>query len=135
MNDPYHPTVRNQGGFTLIEIIAVLVILSTLAAIAVPKFINLDTNAKDLAIDSGISELNGRESLVWADIKISTSGWLSDAQVFAAVDYDLGSDYNWTVPPSAGSPGSGTLRFQDSAPVELERSESRYNSPSKWTRK
>jgi prepilin-type N-terminal cleavage/methylation domain-containing protein len=135
MNAPNHRTAPNQGGFTLIEIIAVLILLSTIAAIVVPKFIDLDANAKVMAIESGISELNGRENLVWTDIKMSNSGWLSDAQVFAAMDYDLGSDYDWSAPPTVGSPGSGTLRFQDSTPVELERSESRYDSPSKWTRK
>ncbi len=65
--------IFDSRGFTLIEIIAVLVLLGMLAALAIPKFINLDQNAKDRAIDSGISELNGRESLVWADAKVSVA--------------------------------------------------------------
>jgi prepilin-type N-terminal cleavage/methylation domain-containing protein len=76
--------IFNPRGFTLIEIIAVLIILSTLAAMAIPRFINLDANAKDRAIDSGISEINGRESLVWADIKVSPAGWSDDATLFTA---------------------------------------------------
>ena len=135
MNGFQHRFRHNQGGFTLIEIIAVLIIVSTLAAIAVPKFIGLDDNAKDHAIDSGISELNGRESLVWANIKVSSVGWLSDAQVFGAVSYNLGFDYDWTLGPNAGGGGGGTLRFQLTKAVELERSESGYSSPAKWSRK
>jgi prepilin-type N-terminal cleavage/methylation domain-containing protein len=125
----------NRNGFTLIEIIAVLIIISTLAAIAVPKFIDLDANAKDHAIDSGISELNGRESLVWADFKVSPTGFLSDAQVFTAMNYDLGANYGWTVPPTNGVGGGGTLQFAGTREIELERSEATTETPSKWSRK
>lgn len=125
----------NRKGFTLIEIIAVLIIMSTLAAIAVPKFIDLDSNAKDHAIDSGISELNGRESLTWANIKVSPTGFLSDAQVFSAMNYNLGSDYGWTVAPTNGAGGEGTLEFANTKEIELVRSESTTDSPSKWARK
>jgi prepilin-type N-terminal cleavage/methylation domain-containing protein len=125
----------DPGGFTLIEIIAVLVIISILAVIAVPKFINLDANAKDHAIDSGISELNGRESLVWADIKISPEGFLSDAQVHTAVNYDLGSDYDWVDGPRGGDTGGGILRFQRSRSMELVRTRAEFDHPSKWSRR
>ena len=56
-------------------IIAVLIILGILAAVAVPRYIDLEQNAKERAIDAAISELNGRESLVWADVKISQTGY------------------------------------------------------------
>lgn len=125
---------RNHNGFTLIEIIAVLIILSLLAAIAVPKFIDLDSNARDLALDSGISELNGRESLTWADIKVSPIEFVSDAQVFSAMNYDLGADYDWTGAPTSGAGGGGTLQFSNTKEIQLVRSEATTDSPSRWSR-
>lgn len=48
--------VRSQKGFTLIEIISVLVLLGILAAVAVPKFINLQQDAKNKAASAAVSE-------------------------------------------------------------------------------
>ncbi|MEO5359141.1 MAG: type II secretion system GspH family protein [Nitrospirota bacterium] len=47
--------LRGQEGFTLIEIIAVLVVLGVLAAIALPKYQNLDQDAKAKACQGAIS--------------------------------------------------------------------------------
>ena len=48
--------LRNQKGFTLIEIIAVLIILGILAAVAVPKFMNLTADAKTKALNGALAE-------------------------------------------------------------------------------
>jgi len=122
--------LKKDEGFTLIEIIAILIILAILAAVAIPRYVDLTANAENRAIDAGVSELNGRESLTWANIKISTGGWVDDATTFAAVSTDLGADYTWSV---AAAVGGGTLDF-GSQSVALTRTASTNLSPGRWSR-
>ncbi len=55
-----HEQRKGQKGFTLIEIIAVLVILGVLAAVAVPKYFELQENARQSAVDAAAAELQAR---------------------------------------------------------------------------
>ena len=121
--------LRNQKGFTLIEIIAVLITLGILASVAVPRYIDLEANSKQRAIEGGISELNGRESLTWGYQKISLIGYIDDTKVREAIDYNLGSDYTWDHGPKKDH---GTLNFMGES-VQLLRTESTISQPAVWS--
>jgi type II secretory pathway pseudopilin PulG len=118
--------------------VAGLMILGVVAAIAIPRFVDLDRNARTRAIEAGIAELNGREKLTWARVKLSTKGWLSDVDLFNQSNYDLGREYDWVVGPDDGSgttEGGGTLRFQGSFSSILGRVDSTSSTPAHWYRK
>ncbi|MBU1172920.1 MAG: type II secretion system GspH family protein [Proteobacteria bacterium] len=122
--------LNDQRGFTLVEIIAVLILIGILAAVAVPKYIDLTANAKVRAIQAGVAELNGRESLTWANVKLSTAGWTTDAALFLTMDTVLGTDnYTWSAAPTVTG---GTLIFQTDTSQVLVRTASTLTSPGSW---
>ena len=59
-------TLRNEEGFTLLEIIAVIVIMSILAVVAVPKYFDLQDKARARAFGVAESEVRGRVNSYFA---------------------------------------------------------------------
>ena len=128
--------IHVEKGFTLIELIATLVIISVLAAVVVPRYLDAETSSKMRGLDLGVSEMNGRETLTWALVKLSDIGYTGDGRLFWAqlrVDpgTDLGADYDWTVAPSITG---GTLRFKREVSAALNRAPSDTEKPGKWSR-
>ena len=66
---------RNKKGFTLIELVMVIVILGILAAIAIPKFVDLTTSAKTSAGKGGLGAIRSVIAIDYA--KNATSGTAS----------------------------------------------------------
>jgi len=123
----HSPPLPNCNGFTLVEVIVVLVIMSVLGSIAVQKVIALDSVATQKSFDCAVNELNSRECLTWARVKTSTSSWVNDAQVVAGYDTNLGPEYKW----GSKAPDGGTLSFKGQE-VKLERSPSTFSESGSW---
>ena len=55
-----------QKGFTMIELVMVIVILGILAAVAIPRFIDLQSNAQQAAVDGIAGSLGTASSINYA---------------------------------------------------------------------
>ena len=65
---------KNEQGFTLVEIIAVLVILGILAAVAIPKYLSMADEARISAAKGAIGAIKGRLSSVEGKMMMRDSG-------------------------------------------------------------
>ena len=82
-------SMKNRKGFTLIEIISVLVIFGILTAMAVPKYFSLQEGAKKKAAYSALTEGKTRILLHGAQMFLNTSSWPGGVEYTGTA---LGSD-------------------------------------------
>jgi prepilin-type N-terminal cleavage/methylation domain-containing protein len=121
----------NQKGFTLIELISVMIIMGVVASVSVQKFDIVSDTAAQEALHLGIKELNIRESLTWSNIKISTDGYTNDADLWSVVapELDLGGKYLWG--PGPHITDGGTLHFETQS-IALNRQPSTTLAAAQW---
>ena len=73
-----------QQGFTLIELIIVIIILGILSATAAPKFINLKGDALKSTLDGFQGALKGANTLVISKAALAGEDRIADATAWAA---------------------------------------------------
>ena len=97
-------TLQKQAGFTLIELVVVIVILGILAATAAPKFIDLTGDARSSVVEAVKGSLNSAADLAHAkaivkgvvdgDISINganitfVNSWPNDASIASLITFD-----------------------------------------------
>ncbi|MCK5205079.1 MAG: prepilin-type N-terminal cleavage/methylation domain-containing protein, partial [Desulfobacterales bacterium] len=93
-------SILNQKGFTLIELISIMIILGVLGSVAIRKYDNLTNTATERVLAASVKELNVRESLIWTNMKISSEGYTNDTDVYTALNTDIGSRLKWNPGPT-----------------------------------
>ncbi|TVP15753.1 type II secretion system protein [Shewanella sp. KCT] len=85
--------MKKQNGFTLIELVVVIIILGILAVTAAPKFINLQSDARLSALEGMKASIQGANSLVYSKAAIAgkEKGGTDGA---ATLDIGTGTDIN-----------------------------------------
>ncbi len=88
---------RRKTGFTLVEIIAVLVILAILTAVAVPRYFDLATTAKQKSLDAALATGLSVCNMAYAGeaIKAGTTPAIATVRA-AAAGTTVQGDFNLT---------------------------------------
>ena len=117
---------RSEGGFTLIELMIVVVIIGILAAISIPNFISMQDRAKEGATKANMHTLQ----MAAEDYNIqNSSSYAPDCASIAPLLPRGGADFKnpfnsadlpyvdgpaWSVPLPTGSVVPGIVAYQDS---------------------
>ncbi len=92
---------RDNKGFTLIELVMVIVILGILAAVAIPRFANLSSNAREASFKGAVGA-----------VKSAVVAYLGENQAYpadiAAINQSFDSDDFTLQGSSSGSQIGGT---------------------------
>jgi MSHA pilin protein MshA len=89
--------LSDESGFTLIEIIAVLIILGILAAVAVPRYLDLTDQARDRAVQGALASGLSTVSLQYARLSLSNGVEPAQAVLVPACTANKpgGTDFNF----------------------------------------
>lgn len=113
---------RSTTGFTIIELLIVVLIIGVLAAIAVPQFFSVKTKSFDAEAKADIRNMLAAQNVYFADFQAYTS-----ASVPLSGRADLDGNGRWDFQASAGVT-VGVTAYTDGIQITAGH----QNSPNTW---
>ncbi|OBS94397.1 MSHA biogenesis protein MshA [Vibrio tasmaniensis] len=96
--------MKRQGGFTLIELVVVIVILGILAVTAAPRFLNLQDDARNASLEGLKGAMQGAAGIVYGRSAINGVENIETSTVSGANNTDITTTRGY---PQASSSGIG----------------------------
>jgi MSHA pilin protein MshA len=97
--------MKTQKGFTLIELVIVLILLGILAAVAVPKFMNLQEEAKKSGVKGAVASVRSAINIYYANANLK-----GKTTVFPPSEAVLKNILNGPIPDKAAVETMGMIK-------------------------
>jgi prepilin-type N-terminal cleavage/methylation domain-containing protein len=111
-----YPSLQDQRGFTLVEVVAVLIILGLLSTTAIAKYMDLDESARTRTLETAVDQLNEYVRHAWYNSLLATG-----IGGYPSYDGFLGEDVIVTKQQSGAEPKKGHIYLKrDGVQYRLE---------------